>query len=144
MTKTSDAALNAWTGLIRAQHQTLGAVEADLKAAGFPPLSWYDALLELRRAAPGGLRPFELEQRMLLAQYNLSRLADRLQDAGYLEKQSCPDDGRGHVLCITQSGRQLLKRMWPVYGDAVARHVGDKLSDQDARRLAALLAKLTG
>lgn len=142
MTQPDESTLRAWTGLIRAQHAVLSAVEADLKAAGFPPLAWYDVLLELRRAEPDGLRPYELQQRMLLAQYNLSRLADRLHHAGNLEKRPCPDDGRGHVLRITRRGRGLLKRMWPVYGDAVARHVGDKLKDTEAGRLAALLAKL--
>ncbi len=64
---------------MRPQQAVLAAVEADLKAAGFPPLGWYDVLLELSRAADGGLRPFALEQELLLAQYNLSRLLDRLE-----------------------------------------------------------------
>ena len=131
MTLPDDTTLRAWIGLIRAQHAVLSAVEADLKASGFPPLAWYDALLELRRAEPDGLRPYDLQERMLLAQYNLSRLADRLRDAGYLEKRPCPDDGRGHALRITRRGRGLLKRMWPVYGDAVARHLGGKLNSTE-------------
>src|SRR6266566_841845 len=74
----SDAVIRAWTRLIRAQQAALSAVEADLKTAGFPPLAWYDVLLELSRAEGEGLRPFALEQELLLAQYNLSRLLDRL------------------------------------------------------------------
>jgi hypothetical protein len=34
--------------------------------------------------------------------------------------------------------------MWPTYRTAIARHVGAKLSEDDAARLAALLGKLTG
>ncbi len=77
---------------------------------------------------------------MLLAQYNMSRLADRLEQAGYLEKRASAEDGRGHVLRITPSGRRLLKRMWPVYGDAISRHVGSRLTKKDAEQLANLLA----
>ncbi len=47
------------------------AVEQDLKKAGFPPLAWYDALLELSRAQHP-LRPVELEKQMLLPQYSTS------------------------------------------------------------------------
>ena len=46
-----------WMRLMRASRTTLAAIEAALKGAGLPPLSWYDALLELRRAGVGGLRP---------------------------------------------------------------------------------------
>jgi DNA-binding MarR family transcriptional regulator len=140
----SDAVVRAWTRLIRAQQAALSAVEADLKTAGFPALAWYDVLLELSRAEGGGLRPFALEQELLLAQYNLSRLLDRLEQAGYVERLACAEDGRGQIVAITASGRALVKRMWPTYRAAIARHVGAKLSEDEAARLAALLGKLTG
>jgi DNA-binding MarR family transcriptional regulator len=130
----SDAVIRAWARLIRAQQSVL--------AAGFPPLAWYDVLLELSRAQEG-LRPFALEQELLLAQYNLSRLLDRLEGAGYLERRACPDDGRGQIVAITASGRALVKRMWPTYRAAIARHLGAKLSEEEAARLATLLGKLT-
>jgi DNA-binding MarR family transcriptional regulator len=138
----SDAVIRAWARLVRAQQSVLSAVEAELKAAGFPPLSWYDVLLELSRVEDGGLRPLALEQELLLAQYNLSRLLDRLEQAGHVERHACPEDGRGQVVAITASGRALVKRMWPIYRAAIARHVGAKLSDDEAARLATLLGKL--
>jgi DNA-binding MarR family transcriptional regulator len=140
----SDAVIRAWARLIRAQQAVLAAVEAELKAAGFPPLAWYDALLELSRVSDAGLRPFALEQQLLLAQYNLSRLLDRLEKAGYVERRTCPEDGRGQIVAITSAGRALVKRMWPTYRAAIARHVGAKLSEEETTRLASLLAKLTG
>ena len=139
---SSDAVIRAWARLVRAQQQALTAVESDLKAAGFPPLGWYDVLLELSRADGGELRPFALEQELLLAQYNLSRLIDRLEKAGYVERRTCPEDGRGQVVAITSSGRALVKRMWPSYRAAIGRHVGAKLSEDEAARLASLLGKL--
>ncbi|HLH90250.1 MAG TPA: MarR family winged helix-turn-helix transcriptional regulator [Xanthobacteraceae bacterium] len=138
----SEAVVRAWTRLVRAQHVALSAVEADLKAAGFPSLGWYDVLLELSRARDGGLRPFELEGRLLLAQYNLSRLLERMQAAGHVGRRPCPQDRRGHLVFITDPGRLLMKRMWPTYRAAIARHVGAKLGEEDAARLAALLGKL--
>jgi DNA-binding MarR family transcriptional regulator len=137
----SEAVLRAWTRLIRAQQATLSAVEAELKDAGFPPLGWYDVLLELSRVDEG-LRPFALEQKVLLAQYNLSRLLDRLEKAGYVHRKSCPEDGRGQVVVLTSSGRALVKRMWPAYRAAIARHVGARLDEAEAVRLGVLLGKL--
>src|SRR5258705_551228 len=136
----SDAVVRAWARLIRAQQAVLAAVEAELKAAGFPPLGWYDVLLELMRK-DAALRPFALEQELLLAQYNLSRLLDRLEKAGYIERRPCPDDGRGQIVAITASGRALIKRMWPTYRAAIGRHVGAKLSEDKAAPLAARLGQ---
>jgi DNA-binding MarR family transcriptional regulator len=137
----SEAAIRTWARLVRAETAVLAAVEADLKRAGFPPLAWYDVLLELSRRKDG-LRPFEIEKETLLAQYNLSRLLDRLEDTGYVKRQPCPEDARGHVVVLTDAGRALMKRMWPVYRAAIARHVGDKLSEDEATRLGDLLGKL--
>ncbi len=116
-------------------------VEADLKAAGFPPLAWYDALLELRRAA-NGLRAVDLEERMLLAQYSISRLVERLERADLLDRRPDPDDGRGRLLVLTQPGRDLLQAMWPAYAAAIQRHLGAALDKQEAVRMASLLQKV--
>lgn len=138
----SESVTATWVALHRSQAVVLGAVEADLKREGLPPLVWYDVLLELRRAEPDGLRSGVLEQRMLLAQYNMSRLADRLGSAGYLRRSKAPNDGRGTLLMITAKGRELLDTMWPAYGAAIQRHVGDKLTKQECVTLRALLTKL--
>lgn len=140
----SDAATEAWINLVRAQHKTLTAVEGDLKAAGFPPLSWYDVLLELRRAGEDGLRPMEFEDRLLLAQHNVSRLLDRLEKAGYVSRRAHESDGRGQRIHATDAGLDLLKRMWPAYGAAIERHLGSKLAEDEAKTLAKLLSKVAG
>jgi DNA-binding MarR family transcriptional regulator len=137
----SDAAVTAWVRLVQASRHALDAVESDLKKAGLPPLAWYDILLELRRAA-GALRPVEIEGRLLIAQHNVSRLIDRLEAAGYVERQPCEEDARGQVVGLTQGGRDLLKRMWPPYRAAIQRHVGAKLADDQAAKLARLLGQL--
>ena len=136
-------AVALWAGLFRVTERVLDAVEADVKAAGFPPLLWYDALLELDRLGPKeGLRPFELEERMLLPQYGLSRLIDRLEKAGHVERWRCAKDGRGYFVAITGQGRELRRAMWPAYAAAIERHIGSRLSPQEAHQLAALLQKL--
>lgn len=63
----SEAVTSAWTSIMRARERLLGAIEADLKTAGMPPLAWYDVLWELARSQDGKLRPYEIEERTLLA-----------------------------------------------------------------------------
>ena len=139
----SEMVVRAWARLVKAEHHVLGAVEADLRRAGLPPLAWYDALLELRRGPAEGLRPHELEGRTLLAQHGISRLLARLERAGCIDRQPAPDDARGYLVTTTEVGRELMRRMWPVYGAAIQRHVGDMLDgDREATLLADLLGRL--
>ena len=137
-----DPIVAAWVAMVRASNGVIAAVAADGKAAGFPPLEWYDVLWELESNPKGSLRPFELERGLLLQQYNLSRLIDRMCRAGYVEKQRCETDARGQVLVITEEGRAVRKRMWPVYLAAIRKHIGSHLSEKDARLLCRLLVEM--
>src|SRR3954464_7794877 len=128
----SDPVTKAWVRLIRAREIVLGAIERDLKAEALPPLAWYDILLELSRARDGRLRPFEIEKETLLAQYNLSRLLDRLEKEGLVTRKPCSDDGRGQWAVITEKGRAAQARTWKVYARAIEAHVGEKLDDKSA------------
>jgi DNA-binding MarR family transcriptional regulator len=138
----TSAATEAWTGLMRAQQRVLSAIEKDFKAAGLPPLSWYDVLWELAKAEAGRLRPFEIEARTLLAQYNLSRLIDRLEREGLVRREAFDADARGRWVVITEEGRAMRERIWQTYARAIERHVGAKLSEREAREFARLLSKL--
>jgi DNA-binding MarR family transcriptional regulator len=129
----------AWARLLKASARLLDAVERDLKAAGLPPLAWYDALLELHRAGKAGLRPTDLQKEMLLPQYNVSRLVDRLETAGYAMRIPHPEDARGQVLQIMEEGRALIRRMWRVYRKTVVENFASKLGEGDAAELAELL-----
>src|SRR5215831_18512479 len=140
--KASEIVVRAWARLMKAQQFALGAIEQDLKAAGLPPLVWYDVLLEVERAGGEGLRPFELERAMLLAQYNLSRLIDRIERAGFLERRACKEDGRGQLVAITERGKAIRRKMWPIYAQAVQATVGRRLSAKQAKTLDILLGLL--
>jgi DNA-binding MarR family transcriptional regulator len=139
----SEPVTSAWIALMRARDAVLGAIERDLKAADLPPLGWYDVLLELVRAPGGRLRPFEIERQTLVAQYNLSRLLDRLEKEGLIAREPCADDARGQWVVITEKGRAMQARSWKVYAKAIQKHVGDRLDDKAAATLADLLRRLT-
>lgn len=140
--KLSERHITAWSRLVRASDRLMQRAEAALKAAGLPALVWYDLLLELRRAEPAGLRPFQLQEEMLVPQYNMSRLIDRVVAAGAATRLDCDEDGRGQVIRITAEGQKLLKEMWPVYRGVLELGIAGRLSESEATSLAELLAKL--
>src|SRR6476661_4084157 len=134
--------IRAWTRLLKTQRLALTSIEQTLKHAELPPLSWYDVLLELERAGPIGLRPIELERTILLAQYNLSRLVDRIERKGFVERRACKEDGRGQLIAITDEGKAIRRKMWPVYARAIEATIGQHLSSKQVNALDALLGML--
>ena len=111
--KLSDTVTKAWVRLVRARHAVVSAVEADGKAAGVLSIEWYDVLWDLERHEEG-VRPFELEQRLLFAQYNLSRLIDRMVEAGLVTQGRLPRPTSAATCCSSPrpAGRQR-KATWP-------------------------------
>ena len=134
--------LSAWIRLLRAHTHCMNLVDERLKSANLPPLTWYDVLYELHSSEHGYLRPYEIEQRILLKQYNLSRLIDRLENEKLVEKTRCKVDGRGLFIKITEAGTALLERMWPIYAEMIDQEFGSRLEQGEAKQLAALLEKL--
>ncbi len=142
--KRIDKVLHVWVRLIRAHDNVLRKVEATVKAKGFPPIAWYDVLLELSREGGRKLRPVELEKELLVAQYNLSRLLDRMEAAGLVERTACQGDGRGQMIALTAEGRTMQKRIWPAYRDAIEEHLAPNLPEKDIEQLAKLLGAIGG
>jgi DNA-binding MarR family transcriptional regulator len=140
--KASETVVDAWIALVRAQQAAVLKVERAFRDAGLPPHAWYDVLWELDRAPETGLRPYEIERRMLIAQSNISRLIDRLEERGYVERRACETDGRGQNVVISAAGREIRRRMWPVYAKAISEAVGRHFSEREAATIRDLLARL--
>jgi DNA-binding MarR family transcriptional regulator len=129
----------AWVALQHFGAQALHHVEAELKAKGFPSLEWYDVLWALEREGPQRQR--DLANHILVARYSLSRLVDRMEADGLVERQECLEDLRGQMVVITAAGLTLRQQMWSAYSPALQATMG-KLSAEEAAQLAALLSKL--
>ena len=134
-----DPVVAAWRGLLIAHSKLVPAVEGDLRAAGQVPLSWYDVLLELNAAPGRRLRMSELGQRAVLSRTRVSRVVDELVAAGLTERQPDETDGRSSFAALTAAGQEALRKAWPVYREAIRRHLGTHLTPEQCRELAALL-----
>jgi DNA-binding MarR family transcriptional regulator len=140
--KPSASVIDAWASLVRAERGLRDRVEEQLKRAELPPLDWYHVLHEIDCAPKGMMRQTGVQDRTQLAQYNVCRLVNRLENEGLVERRQCQLDGRNNVLLITAKGRALRRAMWPVYAAAIEAHVGARLSQAEAAQLARLLGKL--
>jgi|SRR5664279_761538 len=142
--KLSDETIQTWARLVRVEQELLDKVEGDLKKANLPPLVWYDVLLELVREKSGRLRYRDLNAKLLIAKHNLSRLLDRLEAEQLVTREAVDDDARGANIAVTEVGRRMQKRIWPVYHRAIAHHFASRLGHDELEQLDAILKKLRG
>jgi DNA-binding MarR family transcriptional regulator len=134
--------LDAWRALLNARAVLVARAEDALAADGLPPLSWYDVLWPLYDTPERKLRAGELANRVVtISRTGLTRLVDRIEAAGLVQREPAPADRRGTQIAITPGGVTMLQRMWPVYAEAV-RPALLRLSDEEAESLAALLRRL--
>lgn len=133
--------LTAWRTFLRAHATLVRRLENELVAEHDLPLASYDVLVQLSEAPSQRLRMTELAERVLLSRSGLTRLVDRLERDGLVERQACPQDARGTLAVLTASGLGQLRGAWPTHLRGVAAHVS-RLSAQEVETFTMLLGKL--
>jgi DNA-binding MarR family transcriptional regulator len=140
--RIDETRLSAWRAVLYAQAAVVDAAERALSAAALPPLAWYDVLTALDKADDGRLRMRELAGRVTMSRTGLVRLVDRIEAAGLLRRQAVPEDRRGAYAAITDEGRAMLARMWPVYERELLARFAAAVSLQEAVVVSAALERV--
>ncbi|WNZ25814.1 MarR family transcriptional regulator [Leptolyngbya sp. NK1-12] len=142
-----DAAQNSlWKLFLTAHTRLVDRIEQDFKQAELPPFEWYDVLIALKQAPEQQLRLSELAEVLLVNRTNVTRLADRLEAAGLIQRKICKDDRRGAYAVLTKAGLEMQQRMWAVYAQSIAQYFGRYLTQKDTiaftKALSTMLAAL--
>ena len=94
----------------------------------------YNVLRILRGAHPGGYPRCEIIARMLERAPDVTRLIDRLEQQGLVERDRSEEDRRLSISRITDKGLALLDRIAPLM-EEVHRYFGERVSRRDCREL---------
>lgn len=134
-------AAETWESLFRAQVAVMRRLQAGPAFRNLA-VNEYDVLFTLSRCPSGWLRLNELNDHVLLSQSSLSRLVDRLEKRGLVERMPAPDDGRGVLLRLTEEGAALQKEIGREHVRDIAELVGPALTAGEQRELLRLTEKL--
>jgi DNA-binding MarR family transcriptional regulator len=140
--RLSAAELSAWRGFLRVQSSIFRDLDAELVAEHDLPLRSYEVLLLLQDAPRRRLRMSDLSRSALVSPSGVTRLVDRLEREGLVDRERCPEDGRGYYAVLTESGDLRLREARNTHLAGVRRLFLDRLSDDDLRRLAAYWERL--
>jgi DNA-binding MarR family transcriptional regulator len=137
----SRLAAETWESLFRAQVAVMRRLQAG-KAFRNVAINEYDVLFTLSRCPSGWLRLNELNDHVLLSQSSLSRLVERLEKRGLVDRMPAPDDGRGVLLKLTEEGAALQKEIGREHVRDISTLVGPALTVAEQKELQRLTDKL--
>jgi len=109
--------------------------------AGLQP-GEFDVLATLRRSGePCMLSPTRLYEALMISSGGMTNRIDRLESAGFVERRPDPNDRRGKLIALTDTGRRVID-------ETLGKHVANEqrllsaLTDAEQKKLNALLKKL--
>jgi DNA-binding MarR family transcriptional regulator len=134
-TTVDDSRLTAYGHLVEAHALLARELDRELVGEIGLPLMWYGVLLHLGRV-PGEQRPIsELVNATAFTSGGVTRLVDRMERAGLVDRRPCLHDRRVTYVGLTEAGREMLARATIVHLCGLQRHLVDVLGDGGLSRL---------
>ncbi len=128
--------LAAWRGFLRVHASLVRDLNAELESNHGLPLTHYEVLLYLETAPCQRLTMSDLAQTVLLSQSGITRLVDRLEQAGLVEREGCAEDRRVMYARLTDEGSRALAEARPTVLTGVRRRFLSRFEDDELDVLA--------
>ncbi|MEW2274688.1 MarR family winged helix-turn-helix transcriptional regulator [Streptomyces griseofuscus] len=93
----------------------------------------YRVLVFLSDRPDQRLRMTDLAECLKIARTRLSYTIQRMEDAGWVRREDCPDDKRSQLAVLTDEGMQALKGAAPGHVSLVRTAVFDRLTHEQSR-----------
>jgi len=106
-------------------------------------MSEYEVLFLLARQDDHSMRRIDLSREVRLSPSGITRMLDRLETTGLVEKGSCASDARVTYAVLTDAGMKKLRDCAPIHQAEVDRVLGERLSDEEVETLGRLLERLS-
>ncbi|WAP52848.1 MarR family winged helix-turn-helix transcriptional regulator [Arthrobacter sp. ATA002] len=134
-------AAETWESLFRVQ---VGVMRRLQKDPAFKELTMreYDVLFNLTRCPTGWSRLNELNEHLLISQPSLSRMVERMEAKGLVQRRPAENDQRGVELALTDAGRELQRRLGRAHVQGIYELLSPALSNEELVQLQSLTDKV--
>ena len=106
------------------------------------PLAWYEVLVRIVRSPEGRLTMSEVADKTVYTSGGTTRLVDRIEEAGLLQRAKCPNDRRTVYVEITEAGAAALAGATEVHLSHIDAEVMVHLDDAERTTLIVLLTRI--
>jgi MarR family transcriptional regulator, 2-MHQ and catechol-resistance regulon repressor len=128
--------------LVRSHRRLTDQLGRELEGTVGIPLVWFDVLIHVGGAPDGRLTMSRLSNDVALTTGGVTRLVDRMTEAGLVARQNCPNDRRSVHVVLTESGHRTLAQAVTEHIEGIDRHLMQPLDQADRDALSSVLTKL--
>jgi DNA-binding MarR family transcriptional regulator len=139
--KTSPA-VEAMSQLIGAHSALTRELSAKLVEQHGLTMSEVEVLLLLSRAPDHSMRRIDLSHDVRLSPSGVTRMLDRMEGTGLVEKGACKQDARVSYAVLTDEGMARLQEVWPDHVAAIERLLGERFDPRELDQLRELLNRV--
>jgi DNA-binding MarR family transcriptional regulator len=130
-----DEEQRTWRAFLSATRLLWAQLDRELQAEAAMPNSYYAILVLLSEAPERALRMSDLAGATQSSPSRMSHAIGRLEKAGWVRRESCPNDRRGWYAVLTDEGLATLEAAAPKHLVSVRAHLFDQLSQAQQRQL---------
>ena len=128
--------------LVRSHRRLADLLGRELEQSVGIPLVWFDVLIHIGGAEEGRLTMSRLSTEVALTTGGVTRLVDRMVEAGLVARQNCPSDRRSVHVVLTPAGQSTLRSAIGAHIEGIDRHLVAPLNETDRAALKVALSKL--
>ena len=137
-----DREQTVWRSYLAASSLLTDQLDRELQRDAGMPHTYYEILVVLSESPCRVRRMSELADLCQSSRSRLSHAVSRLEEAGWVERRSCPSDRRGAFAALTDEGMAALVSAAPGHVDGVRRHLFDALTPEQVDQLGAISAAI--
>ena len=127
---------HAWRSYLTATRLLAAQLDRELQRDAHIPHAYYEILVRLSEAPERSLRMSDLADASESSRSRLSHAVARLEENGWVRRESCPTDRRGAFAVLTDAGFTALQEAAPPHVESVRHHLFDRLTREQVRQLA--------
>jgi DNA-binding MarR family transcriptional regulator len=124
-----------WRAFLAATRVVFEQLDREMQRDSSMPHGYYEILVRLSEAPERALRMSALADRSQSSRSRLSHAVARLEENGWVRRETCADDKRGQVARLTDDGFAALAAAAPAHVEGVRKHVFDPLTPEQVRQL---------
>lgn len=134
--------MRAWRAYVVGAALLDAQLNRDLQEEHQLTLADYELLVRLSEAPGGQMRMSTLAGQVGSSKSRISHQIGRMEKAGLVRRQECPDDRRGVLAVLTNHGQEVLRRAAPTHVRGVRDNLIDLLSDQERLALSEIFERV--
>jgi DNA-binding MarR family transcriptional regulator len=133
----------AWRAYLNGSRLLAAQLDRELQQNSGIPHAYYEILVRLSEAPDRTLRMSDLAVASVSSRSRLSHAVARLEEAGWVRRESCPTDRRGAFAVLTDEGFAQLASAAPPHVEGVRSHLFDQLAPEQVEQLRAIFESVS-